>query len=85
MKQVDGWLAQAFTLRTAETVEDAIAPAPATETNGPAPAVQFIRMQDWPQCAQSTGKLPIAQYAVARTNGADRPNNSESRTLALLN
>src|SRR5690606_9136134 len=37
---VDGVATQAFTLRTGETVEDAIAPAPATETAGPAPAVQ---------------------------------------------
>jgi len=65
-----GWLRRRFTRVPAETVEDAIAPAPATENNW-----ACARRFSYPECkvganaSQSTGKLRHAQSLVARRTG----------------
>jgi len=63
MKQLMGWLAQAFTLRTAETVEDATRLHGELKQLGPAPRV----FKFYPKCKVGACGSPLASYANAQS------------------
>jgi len=83
MKQFDGVAKAGFTLRTAETVEDAIGLHRRLK-HWACARFSFIPNAKLAQCAQFNWQLRHAQSLVARRTGADRLSTQRGRTLWSL-